>query len=65
MINSLGFDIRRQPDAATCGPTCLHALYRYYGDPIGLEDVIAQVPQWQEGGTLAVYLAIHALRRGY
>ncbi|MGD8846024.1 MAG: hypothetical protein PVJ84_18025 [Desulfobacteraceae bacterium] len=65
MITSLSFDIRRQPDAITCGPTCLHALYRYYGDPIGLGDVIAQVSPWQQGGTLAVYLAIHALRRGY
>lgn len=64
MNTSLCFDIRRQPDATTCGPTCLHALYRYYGDAITLDEVIAQVPQWQEGGTLAVYLAIHALRRG-
>lgn len=65
MNTTLCFDIRRQPDATTCGPTCLHALYRYYGDTITLDDVIAQVPQWQEGGTLAVYLAIHALHRGY
>jgi len=65
MTTMLGFDIRKQPNTATCGPTCLHALYRYYDDPIALEDVIAQVPQWQEGGTLDVYLAIHALQRGY
>ena len=66
MLNTaLPFDIRRQPDDTTCGPTCLHAIYRYYRDPIPLEAVIAQVPQWQQGGTLDVYLAIHALRRGY
>jgi hypothetical protein len=65
MNTRLCFDIRRQPDATTCGPTCLHALYRYHGDAISLDDVITQVPRWQEGGTLAVYLAIHALRRGY
>lgn len=65
MNTNLCFDIRRQPDAATCGPTCLHALYRYYGDVITLDEVVAQVPQWQAGGTLAVYLALHALRRGY
>ena len=65
MITQLSFDIRRQPDATTCGPTCLHALYRYYNDPIGLNEVIEEVPEWQEGGTLAVYLATHALRRGY
>jgi len=65
MDPTLPLDIRRQPDDTTCGPTCLHAIYRYYGDPISLDAVIAQVPQWQHGGTLAVYLAIHALRRGY
>ncbi|MCG6909559.1 MAG: C39 family peptidase [Deltaproteobacteria bacterium] len=65
MTTSLSFDIRRQPDVTTCGPTCLHALYRYYGDSIELDDVIARVSPWQKGGTLAVYLAIHAIRRGY
>jgi hypothetical protein len=65
MNTTLCFDIRRQPDATTCGPTCLHALYRYYGDTITLDEVIHQVPRWPAGGTLAVYLAIHALRRGY
>jgi hypothetical protein len=65
MDPTLPLDIRRQPDDTTCGPTCLHAIYRYYGDPISLDAVIDQVPQWQQGGTLAVYLAIHALRRGY
>ena len=65
MNSSLGFNIRQQPDATTCGPTCLHALYQYYGDAITLDEVIAQVSQWQKGGTLAVYLALHALRRGY
>lgn len=34
MITFLSFDIRRQPDATTCGPTCLHALYRHYGNPL-------------------------------
>jgi hypothetical protein len=65
MDPTLPLDIRRQPDDTTCGPTCLHAIYGYHGDPISLNEVIAQVPQWQQGGTLAVYLAIHALRRDY
>ena len=65
MTSLLNFDIHRQPDLTTCGPTCLHALYTYYGDAISLEAVIAQVRKWTPGGTLAVYLAIHALRRGY
>jgi hypothetical protein len=65
MDPTLPLDIRRQPDDTTCGPTCLHAIYRYHGDPISLDEVITQVPQWQQGGTLAVYLATHALHRGY
>jgi hypothetical protein len=65
MDTTLPFSIGPQPDDATCGPTCLHAIYQYYQDPICLDDVIAQVARWQEGGTLDVYLAIHALRRGY
>lgn len=55
----------RQPDNVTCGPTCLYALYRYCGDEIGLDEVIAEVPRLDDGGTLAVLLGCHALRRGY
>lgn len=54
-----------QPDDTTCGPTCLHAIYRYYDDPIDLEAVIREVPRLEHGGTLAVLLANHALARGY
>ncbi len=49
----------------TCGPTSLHAVYGYYGDAMPLRQVIAEVPQLDEGGTLAVVLGCHALRRGY
>jgi hypothetical protein len=58
-------DILPQPDDATCGPTCLHALYRYYGDPIDLGRVVAEVAMLETGGTMAVMLANHALHRGY
>lgn len=54
-----------QPDLATCGPTCLHAVYRFHGDEIDLPTLIDEVPNVPTGGTLAVFLAIHALRRGY
>jgi hypothetical protein len=59
------FRIQPQPDDASCGPTCLHALYRYYGENISLARVIREVKSLDDGGTLAVYLACHALRRGY
>lgn len=65
MTTTLHFDIRPQPDNTTCGPTCLHAVYRYFGDPIALSRVIADVPMLESGGTLSVHLANHALRRGY
>ena len=58
-------DILPQPTDSTCGPTSLHAVYTYYGDDIPLQDVIDEVHYLENGGTLAVYLAIHALKRGY
>jgi hypothetical protein len=45
--------ILAQPDDRTCGPTCLHALYGYYGDDLPLERVIAEVGDLVSGGTLA------------
>ncbi len=65
MVARLPFEILPQPDDFSCGPTCLHAVYRYYGDDASLPDVIREVPQLPDGGTLAVLLACHALRRGY
>jgi len=54
-----------QPDDTTCGPTCLHAVYDYYGDRVGLPRIIDEVAHLEEGGTLGVLLGNHALRRGY
>lgn len=61
----LDFDIKAQPDEVTCGPTCLHALYQYYKDDISLKQVIKEVKQLKNGGTLAVMMGSHALQRGY
>lgn len=54
-----------QPDETTCGPTCLHAIYRYWGADEALPDVIARTRKLERGGTFAVFLACDALRRGY
>jgi hypothetical protein len=54
-----------QPTDTTCGPTCLQAVYGYYGDDIPLDQVIREVVPLAERGTLAVLLARHALARGY
>lgn len=61
----LNFDIKAQPDDITCGPTCLHAIYQYYHDDIPLKDVVNEVKSLKTGGTLAVMLGNHALKRGY
>ena len=65
MDKKLHLGIKSQPDDTTCGPTCLHAVYTYFGDKISLDKVIGQVKQLKGGGTLAVLLGCHALRRGY
>lgn len=65
METKLRVDILPQPDDFTCGPTCLHALYRYFGDQVPLEQVVAEVSMLDSGGTLDVLLANHALSRGY
>lgn len=54
-----------QPDETTCGPTCLHAVYRYWGREESLLDVIGRTGRLQRGGTVAVFLACDALRQGF
>jgi hypothetical protein len=54
-----------QPDETTCGPTCLHAIYRYFGDDEPLDAVIARTQRLEMGGTFAVFLGCDALRKGY
>lgn len=65
MKHRLELGILPQPDGTTCGPTCLNALYSYLGDKISLEQTVAETHRLDEGGTYAVFLAQHALRRGY
>lgn len=65
METRLHLEMMPQPDETTCGPTCLHAVYRYFGDEVSLGEVIRDAPRLTGGGTLAVFLACHALRRGY
>lgn len=64
----LPFHIHAQPDDQTCGPTCLHSVYRYYGESVSLESVIDTMKMLgvEAGrGTLAPWLGLHALMRGY
>lgn len=64
-VLELPVDIEPQPDGITCGPTCLHALYRYHGLEVSLAKVIDSVTPLEEGGTLEVNLACDALQRGF
>lgn len=54
-----------QPDDVTCGPTCLRKVYHFYGHDVELGEVLGDLDRNEDGGTLAVFLGISALRRGY
>lgn len=62
MSQSLDIEVLAQPDDSVCGPTCLHAIYGYFGRMFELEDVISQIGQLPHGGTLAAQLGCHALQ---
>lgn len=58
-------DVWQQPDDVSCGPTCLQAVYAFYGTHLPLEDVISSVRSVDHGGTLGVLLGVDALERGF
>lgn len=62
---SLPVGMLPQPDETTCGPTCLDAIYRYYGRDTHLAEIISRTHKMEFGGTFAVFLACDALRFGY
>jgi hypothetical protein len=53
-----------QPDDVTCGPTCLRKVYDFYGIHLDLDAVLGEIDRNEDGGTLAVFLGMAALRRG-
>jgi len=54
-----------QPDDVTCGPTCLRKVYRHFGVDVPLEGVVGEIDRNEDGGTLAVFLGVAALRRDF
>jgi hypothetical protein len=54
-----------QPDDVTCGPTALRKVYDFYGVDVEFEDVLNSLERNEDGGTLAVFLGMAALRRGF
>jgi len=65
VTSTVALPIEAQPDTTTCGPTCLHALYRFYGRDISLGQIIDEIQRLDHGGTLDVFLANHALERHF
>ncbi|MBA2648906.1 MAG: C39 family peptidase [Legionella sp.] len=57
--------IQIQPDDESCGPTCLHAVYQYYGLDISLLDIAQTIDRSISGGTLSPMLGKHALQQGF
>jgi hypothetical protein len=64
---SLLLPVRRfvQPDETSCGPTCLAKVLEFHGERGVLADLLRSVRRLDHGGTLAVFLGLAALARGY
>ena len=66
LVHTLPVKMHPQPDETTCGPTCLSAVYRYWGKDEPLKQVIGRTRKLGDGGgTFAVFLACDALRQGF
>ncbi len=61
----INLKVKAQPDDITCGPTCLHAIYKFFGKKVELQRVIEDVCMIPGGGTFAPFLACHALQSGF
>ncbi len=61
----LPLKILPQPNETTCGPTCLHSLYNYWGMEESLDEVVGRTRALERGGTFAVFLACDALVHGF
>jgi hypothetical protein len=57
--------IETQPDDESCGPTCLHAIYRHYGYDIPITEVIQTIDRSPSGGTFSISIGKHALQHGF
>jgi len=61
----LPVEVFAQPDDTACGATCLHAIYRFHGKDMDLLQLRSEIPSLEQGGTLEVHLANHALQAGF
>ncbi len=65
MNKILDINMLPQPNDITCGPTSLHAVYSFFRRDYTLQHIIDSVSSLKDGGTLAVYLGMDAIRRGF
>lgn len=63
--NMINIVMSAQPTDESCGPTCLHAVYQYYGLNITRDAVFKTTERSLTGGTLAPMLGKHALKMGF
>jgi len=61
----LPLEMPAQPSESTCGPTCLHAIYRFHRRDYPLVTLIDEIERDEDGGTVSVHLALHALSLGF
>lgn len=62
----INIEIKNQPDQTSCGPTSLQAIYSYWKDEVCVKQIMDETTSFENGGgTLAVILGTHALKRGY
>ncbi len=59
------FKLQPQPTETSCGPTCLQGIYRHHGLNYSLDQLLSEIPANEDGGTLSVHLAIHAIGNGF
>ena len=57
--------IDTQPNDESCGATCLHAVYRYYGYDMPLSNIIQSIDKSPSGGTFCISIGKHALQHGF
>ncbi len=62
--HELKIELFTQPDEFSCGPTCLAKVYSYFGLEASLDQVLNEIDRNEDGGTLAVFLGLAALKRG-
>lgn len=65
MLFSSRIQMQAQPTDTSCGPTCLKAIYDFYGHDKSLENIMKEIRFLEKGGTLEVQLGIHALKEGF